>query len=71
MKNLLFLLALLIALGTILYLYRQLSTTEEALQLAQKRFADCEQVTFQLQMEKHGSAARGRQNVAADSLSGE
>ncbi|WP_324677771.1 hypothetical protein [Hymenobacter sp. GOD-10R] len=71
MKNLLFLLTLLIALGTILYLYRQLSTTEQALKLAEKRFADCEQVTFQLQMQKQGITPRGSQNAAADSLSGE
>ena len=71
MKNLLFLLALLISLGTIIYLYQRLSTTEQALQLAEKRFADCEQVTFQLQMQKQGITPRGSQNTAADSLSDE
>ncbi|WP_188815964.1 hypothetical protein [Hymenobacter cavernae] len=71
MKNLLFLLALLISLGTILYLYRQLSTTEKALELAEKRFADCEQVTFQLQMQNRGNTPRGRRSVATDTLSGE
>jgi uncharacterized membrane protein len=49
MKNILFLVALLLSLGTIIYLYRQLSSTEKALELAEKRFADCEQVSFQLQ----------------------
>jgi len=71
MKNLLLLLALLISLGTIIYLYQRLSTTEQALQLAEKRFADCEQVTFQLQMQKQGITPRGRQNTAGDTPSGE
>ncbi|UOQ77029.1 hypothetical protein MUN84_21620 [Hymenobacter sp. 5516J-16] len=43
------LLALLIALGLIIFLYQRLRTTEAALEMAQKRFADCEQVNFQLQ----------------------
>lgn len=64
MRNILFLVALLLSLGTILYLYRQLSTTEEALKLAEKRFADCEQVSFQLQNEL---SARGHQSTP-DSL---
>ena len=38
-----------LALGLIGYLYQQLSATEKALQLAEKRFTDCEKVTFQLQ----------------------
>ena len=43
------LVALLIALGLILFLYQRLRTTEVALETAQKRFNDCEQVNFQLQ----------------------
>jgi len=68
MKNYLFLAALLIALGMILYLFRQLNTTEDALKLAEKRFTDCEQVTFQLQMQTQGARPRGRQDVSQDSL---
>ncbi len=49
MKNIIFLGALVLALGLIGYLYQQLSASEKALQLAEKRFADCEKVTFQLQ----------------------
>ncbi|WP_046242690.1 hypothetical protein [Hymenobacter terrenus] len=49
MKNLIFLGALVLALGLIGYLYQQLAATEKALQLAEKRFTDCEKVTFQLQ----------------------
>jgi hypothetical protein len=51
MKNLLFIFALVLSLGLIAYLYQQLSATEKALKLAEKRFTDCEQVTFQLQMQ--------------------
>ncbi|WP_400191115.1 hypothetical protein [Hymenobacter sp. B81] len=49
MKNIVTLLALLLALGTIGYLYLQLSATQKQLTLAQRRYTDCEQVTFQLQ----------------------
>ena len=49
MRNIIFLGTLVLALGLIGYLYQQLSTTEKALQLAEKRFMDCEKVTFQLQ----------------------
>ena len=49
MKNFLFLIALVLALGLIGYLYQQLSTTETALKAAEQRFTDCQQVTFQLQ----------------------
>ena len=49
MKNIIFLGALVLALGLIGYLYQQLSTAEKALQLSQQRFADCQKVTFQLQ----------------------
>ncbi len=49
MKNIVFLAALVLSLGLIGYLYQQLTATEKALELAQKRFTDCEKVTFQLQ----------------------
>ncbi|HEX8349996.1 MAG TPA: hypothetical protein VF598_08530 [Hymenobacter sp.] len=61
MRNILFLVALLLSLGTIIYLYRQLSSTEKALQLAEKRFADCEQVSFQLQNQL---STRGKQGAS-------
>ena len=51
MKNLLFIFALVLSLGLIGYLYYRLDATEQALALAEKRFTDCEQVTFQLQMQ--------------------
>lgn len=59
-RNLLSILALLLALGMIGYLYYRLTTAEEALALAEKRFTDCEQVTFQLQMQ----VASGKAKVA-------
>jgi hypothetical protein len=49
MKNLVYLGALVLALGLIGYLYQQLSATQTALQQSEKRFTDCEKVTFQLQ----------------------
>ena len=49
MKNLVFLGALVLALGLIGYLYQQLNAAEKALQLSQRRFTDCEKVSFQLQ----------------------
>ena len=49
MKNIIFLGALVLALGLIGYLYQQLDAAEKKLTLAEKRFADCEKVTFQLQ----------------------
>ena len=49
MKNLIYLGALVLALGLIGYLYQQLNATEKALQLSEQRFKDCEKVTFQLQ----------------------
>jgi len=49
MKNILTIGALVLALGIIGFLYQQLSAAETALAVANKRFADCEQVTFQLQ----------------------
>jgi len=57
MRNILFLFALVISLGLIVFLYYRLSQTEEALRLAEKRFTDCEQVTFQLQMQNRRDAA--------------
>ena len=51
MKNLLLIFALVLSLGLIIYLYLRLDATEKALTLSQKRFTDCEQVTFQLQMQ--------------------
>ena len=49
MKNILFIGALVLALVLIGVLYQQLTATERALDLANRRFADCEKVTFQLQ----------------------
>lgn len=49
MKNVLFLAALVISLGLIIFLYQRLTATEAALRTAEKHFADCQQVTFQLQ----------------------
>ncbi len=49
MKKYLPLVALLVALGLILFLYQRLTNTETALQRAEQRFRDCEIVTFQLQ----------------------
>lgn len=49
MNKILPLIALLIALGLIIFLYLRLTKTEEALKRANQRFSDCEQVNFQLQ----------------------
>ncbi|OWP62383.1 hypothetical protein CDA63_14435 [Hymenobacter amundsenii] len=49
MNKVVSLVALLVALGLILFLYQRLRNTETALQRAEQRFTDCEQVTFQLQ----------------------
>ncbi|KUG07614.1 hypothetical protein [Solirubrum puertoriconensis] len=49
MKNFVTLGALVISLALIIYLYVRLSATERQLTDAQRRMADCEQVTFQLQ----------------------
>ncbi|UOQ51398.1 hypothetical protein [Hymenobacter cellulosivorans] len=49
MKNTIYLIALVVSLGCILFLYQKLTTTEEALHQAEQKFADCQQVTFQLQ----------------------
>ena len=49
MKNVLFLIALVLSLGLIGYLSLQLNNVEKRLALAEQRFADCQQVTFKLQ----------------------
>ena len=49
MKNILFIAALAISLGLIVFLYLRLSATEAQLTEAQQHFKDCQQVTFQLQ----------------------
>jgi len=49
MRNILFIGALVLSLGLIGFLYQQLAAAETALQMANQRFADCQQVTFQLQ----------------------
>ena len=49
MKNLIYLGALVLALGLIGYLYQQLDAAEKALKVSEQRFADCQKVTFQLQ----------------------
>ena len=49
MKNLLYIGTLAISIGLIIFLYQRLLTTEAALHVAEKHFADCQQVTFQLQ----------------------
>lgn len=49
MRNILFIGALVLSLGLIGFLYQQLAAAETALQVANQRFADCQQVTFQLQ----------------------
>ena len=49
MKNLIYLGALVLALGLIGYLYQQLDGAEKALKVSEQRFADCQKVTFQLQ----------------------
>jgi hypothetical protein len=49
MKNLLYIGTLAISIGLIIFLYQRLLTTEAALRVAEKHFADCQQVTFQLQ----------------------
>jgi CHASE3 domain sensor protein len=49
MKNILFIVTLAVALGLIAFLFQRLNATQTALKEAQQHFADCEQVTFQLQ----------------------
>ncbi|MGI4759922.1 MAG: hypothetical protein ACRYF0_04405 [Janthinobacterium lividum] len=63
MKNILFIATLVISIGLIIFLYQRLTATEAALRVAEKHFADCQQVTFQLQNQlsqeetKKGAAA--------------
>ncbi|RZK39330.1 MAG: hypothetical protein EOO57_03380 [Hymenobacter sp.] len=63
MKNSIFLVALVISLGLIAFLYQRLTATEAALKVAQQHFADCQQVTFQLQnqlsADEKNAAAQG------------
>ena len=59
MKNTFYLIALVVALGCILFLYQRLMATEEALHLAEQKFTDCQQVTFQLQMKSNSGPAEG------------
>lgn len=49
MKNIAFIGALVISIGLIIFLYQRLTATEAALRVAEQHFADCQQVTFQLQ----------------------
>ena len=64
MKNIIFIAALVISLGLIVFLYQRLLSTEAALKTAQQHFADCQQVTFQLQNQlsanEKDAAAQGR-----------
>ncbi|UYZ64316.1 hypothetical protein [Hymenobacter weizhouensis] len=64
MNRVVSLVALVLALGLIIFLYLRLRTAEEALTQANRRFADCEQVNFQLQNQLV-AATRG---VVPDSL---
>jgi hypothetical protein len=54
MKNILFIGTLVISLGLIIFLYQRLTATEAALREAEQHFADCQQVTFQLQNQLSG-----------------
>ena len=51
MKNIITLAALAISLGLIIYLFTRMQAAERELATAQRRSADCELVTFQLQNE--------------------
>jgi hypothetical protein len=66
MKNILFIGALVLALGVIGLLYQQLTVTQELLKAAEQRFTDCQQVTFQLQnkLALQGKQARGEKPAA-------
>ncbi|GAA4387380.1 hypothetical protein [Hymenobacter koreensis] len=67
MKNVATLIALVLALGLIIYLYLQLSTANQQLERAERRYKDCEQVTFQLQNQL---TAQTRENAAKARQSG-
>ena len=58
------LIALVIALGLIIFLYLRLTKTDEALKQANQRFSDCEQVNFQLQ----NQLTQATRRPVADSL---
>ncbi|MGI4885870.1 MAG: hypothetical protein ACRYFR_13000 [Janthinobacterium lividum] len=64
MRNILIIGALVLALGIIAFLYQQLSAAETALKVADQRFADCQQVTFQLQNQLAQQQKRAGTGVA-------
>ncbi|NML63988.1 hypothetical protein HHL22_02105 [Hymenobacter sp. RP-2-7] len=49
MKNILFLLVLAISAGLNIFLYQRFTAASQAQKVAEQHFADCQQVTFQLQ----------------------
>jgi hypothetical protein len=49
MKNILFLLALAVSAGLNVFLYQRFTAASQAQKVAEQHFADCQQVTFQLQ----------------------
>ncbi|MGI4832484.1 MAG: hypothetical protein ACRYFK_03385 [Janthinobacterium lividum] len=49
MKNILFLLALVVSAGLNAFLYQRFTAADTARRVAEQHFADCQQVTFQLQ----------------------
>ena len=70
MKNLLFIGALVISLSLIIFLYQRLTSTEVALADAQKHFAACQQVTFQLQNQlSQDEKSAAAQSTTAPSVS--
>lgn len=73
MKKILTVFALVISLGLIVFLYYQTTRLEQALQLSDKRFADCQQVNFQLQMKANSDsqAAEKTAESPAEMTSGE
>lgn len=64
MKNALFIVALVLSLGLIAYLYFQLNAAEKRASVAEQHFADCQQVSFQLQNQLT-QAKRTQQAAAA------
>ncbi|MCC2545050.1 hypothetical protein LJY25_01220 [Hymenobacter sp. BT175] len=58
MKNSLYLLTFVVALGLIGFLYYRITQLEAALKASEQRFHDCEQVTFQLQNQLNLEAGR-------------
>ena len=61
MKNILFIGALVLALGLIGFLYQQLSATQDALKAAERQFADCQKVTYQLEYKLAEQRRTGKQ----------